>query len=97
MDINKLLFQTSQLGNLYEAKSLIDSGADVNSIHKIAEVEAFPLYIAAQNGHIEIVKLLLDNGAKVDTKLNTDGATALYIASLNGHTGIVDITASSWR
>lgn len=86
---NELLFQASSEGNLEDVRSLIANGADPNAIHKIGEVEAFPLYMAAQNGYTEIVKLLLKAEAKVNAKLNTDGASALYIASLNRHTEIV--------
>lgn len=88
---NSLLFEVASIGDLETARACISNGANPSAIHKIGEVEAFPLYMAAQNGHIEIIRLLLDAGTKVDAKLNTDGATALYIAALNGHSEIVDL------
>ena len=39
---------------------------------------ATPLYVAANNGHIETIRLLLGAGAKVDLA-NKDGATPLYV------------------
>jgi uncharacterized protein len=47
-----------------------------------------PLLIASLKGHIEIVRLLLENNADVDIKTDL-GATALMIAAANGHTEIV--------
>jgi ankyrin repeat protein len=43
-----------------------------------------PLILAAENGHLEVCRLLLDWGAKVDTEGN-DKQTALIKAALNGH------------
>jgi hypothetical protein len=46
--------------------------------------------IASQNGHIEIVKLLLDKGADINLQ-NSNDETALILAHKNGHTEIVTL------
>ncbi|SPO05269.1 uncharacterized protein DNG_07956 [Cephalotrichum gorgonifer] len=46
----------------------------------------YPLHCAAQNGHEDIVQLLLDNGADNYTKDNI-GQTPLALATKGGHTG----------
>jgi hypothetical protein len=46
------------------------------------------LYIASQNGHEEVVRLLLEANAKVDACCK-DGATPLFIAAQEGHVNIV--------
>ncbi|CZR67067.1 uncharacterized protein PAC_16966 [Phialocephala subalpina] len=43
-----------------------------------------PLYRASMNGHIEVVKLLLEKGANVNAAIE-DGSTPLHRASMNGH------------
>ena len=45
---------------------------------------ATPLFIACQQGHVDVATLLLDKGAEVD-KANKNGATPLYIACNKGH------------
>ena len=45
---------------------------------------------ASHEGHIDIVKLLLDKGADVNAK-SKDGDTALKAASVKGHTEIVEL------
>jgi len=46
------------------------------------------LRIASNDGHVELVEMLLNNGANVNAK-NSYGVTALHIASREGHTDIV--------
>jgi len=41
------------------------------------------LHIAAWNGCVDIVKLLLENKADVNACRQTEGATALYVAAEN--------------
>ena len=50
---------------------------------------ATPLYIAAQNGHLEVVRFLVESGANKDQGTADDGATPLYIAAQNGHLEVV--------
>jgi ankyrin repeat protein len=44
-------------------------------------------YLAAENGHEAIIKLLLKMGAEVGME-NRGGWTALQLAVLNGHKGV---------
>ncbi|WP_341815515.1 ankyrin repeat domain-containing protein [Wolbachia endosymbiont (group B) of Idaea biselata] len=48
------------------------------------------LMIAAENGHTNIVEILLKKGADVNKK-DSYGPTALHLAAKNGHTNIVEI------
>ena len=48
---------------------------------------------AAEHGHLEVVKLLLDNGAKLNTKREY-GVTALKVARKKGHNTIVELLKS---
>ncbi|WP_206679355.1 ankyrin repeat domain-containing protein [Endozoicomonas acroporae] len=50
---------------------------------------ATPLHMAAQNGHIESVKELLENYQTPVNKQMNDGCTPLHLAARNGHTEIV--------
>ena len=50
--------------------------------------------IAAQNGHLEVVRLLRKAGAEKD-RVNVDGATALVIAAQSGHLELLLFGADS--
>lgn len=49
-----------------------------------------PLMEAAQEGHVDIVKFLIERGSNVHAETSTQD-TALTYASANGHTLIADI------
>jgi len=68
-------------------------GFDVNHLFNIqsnqTDIKRTLLHIAAFNGHLGIVKYLVDE-KKVDVnKVDKDGKTALHRAAFNGHLGIV--------
>lgn len=53
------------------------------------------LHMACANGHVEIVKILLDNSSLLAVNsANNEGNTALHWASLNGHEEIVKLLLS---
>ena len=49
---------------------------------------------AAENGHVEIVVLLLEQGAEVN-RADKYGSTALRLAEHRGRTGVVEILRAS--
>jgi len=61
-------------------------GADVNARNQLGET---PLIMAARNGHIEKIKVLLDHGADINSQGSEDGKTALIWAA---HMNDADMT-----
>ena len=53
--------------------------------------------MAAQNGHTEIVKVLLADQRVAPNQAKTSGATALLVAAQNGHTEIVKVLLADQR
>jgi hypothetical protein len=49
-----------------------------------------PLYMASYLGHLDIVELLIENGARINHKDTRGGWTALTLASSQGHNHIVE-------
>eukprot|EP00118_Oscarella_pearsei_P003104 m.12968 g.12968 ORF g.12968 m.12968 type:complete len:2147 (+) comp24414_c0_seq2:49-6489(+) len=72
-------------GGLVEvATFLLDHGADI-------ELGAStPIMEAAQEGHYDLVKMLLERGAKADAVAN-NGDTALIFCCSNGHTEVAEL------
>ncbi len=63
---------------------------EVRDVSEADETGCTALILASQNGHVELVRLLLahpDVGVNKTTK--ADGDTALFIASYNGHVKVV--------
>eukprot|EP00438_Fugacium_kawagutii_P033111 Skav219662 [mRNA] locus=scaffold1257:224834:230605:+ [translate_table: standard] len=74
-------------GSLQCLHLLLEAGADKDSAG-VGQYDATPLLIASQNGHIGVVRFLVEAGSDMH-KPNNNGATALYVAAQNGHIVVV--------
>ena len=59
------------------------------NIDQKSKNDSTPLHSAADQGHLEIVKYLIEKGAKIDPK-NKDGHTPHFLAAKNDHYFVVD-------
>lgn len=79
-----LMCSSSQIGLVDNIKSLIKSGANPN----YPDYEKrYPLHIAASEGHLNIVKILIESGADINVK-DKWGETALDNAIKFDHTDV---------
>lgn len=85
-DLNQQLWDAARAGDAASVKALLAKGADVNAKFRYG---ATALSYASDKGHLEVVKVLLDNQADVNVKDTFYGATPLVWAAQKGHTGIV--------
>ncbi|XP_058807254.1 poly [ADP-ribose] polymerase tankyrase-like [Phymastichus coffea] len=84
------LLHAVNAGNERIVKTLIDHGARVNCSTKIGKNTT--LHLAANNGHFEIVQLLLErenSSEYLNAKTGAKGSTALHIAAKTGRFDIV--------
>jgi ankyrin repeat protein len=75
MSVNTLL-KACKDGNFDEAKRLIDAGVDVNAMDAHGWT---PLYWACNMGHVKVAKLLIKNGANVNSNENEYKTTPLHV------------------
>jgi ankyrin repeat protein len=80
-DINYLLTEASDRGDLDTVKRMLEAGADVHTHNDRS------LRLASEKGHEGVVEILLENGADVHACLDW----ALRLASNNGHTAVVKL------
>jgi len=79
-----LLFYASQNGNLDRVKEALSSGAGVNA----RDGHSTPVMVAAANGHLPIVKLLVEKRAEIHPQ-NEASRTPLSRAAVQGHEKVV--------
>ncbi|XP_046345060.2 uncharacterized protein LOC124125735 [Haliotis rufescens] len=82
------LHLTCRGGCLDVAKLLLRQSMDLNQDGKY---ERTPLMYASYNGHEDIVKLLLENGAPTSVDSGSDTNSCLHLACMKGETNIVKI------
>ena len=68
-------------------EQLLDAGASPNAA---CQDGATPLFIASQESHVDVVKVLASRGANVDAPFY-DGTTALIVAAQNGSEAVVEV------
>jgi|SRR5579859_164057 len=68
-DRHRALALASQFGHVELVSLLLDAGEDANRYNPVGcHSHSTPLHQAAVAGHIEVVRLLVERGARVDTK-----------------------------
>jgi ankyrin repeat protein len=89
-------------GSLACVRILLNSGYTLSKSSSNSKNQKFfsnnPLHLSAMNGHCEIVKLLIEEGADISSK-DMDEKTPLQIALEKGHKSVVKviITSSVWE
>src|SRR5689334_15647523 len=86
--INKEMVRATQSGDVDTVGELLRCGASINHLHNR---DGFtPLMRAANQGHTELVRFLLNRGADPN-QTATDGASALFWASFKGYEAVVEL------
>lgn len=85
-DPNRQLWQAASDGDLSTVQSALAKGGQVDFHGKRGFT---PLAIAAKNGHLDVVKFMLDRGANIDDRDNDRHKTPLLAASFDGHLDVV--------
>ena len=87
-DVNKRLIMASDRGQIGGVQKFLDQGANVNARAPFSNNTA--LMLASRNGHPDVVRLLLERGAKMEATI-AGGNTALMLASRNGHLAVANL------
>lgn len=87
-DVHDQLIVASRTGDIGKVKRLIQNGADVNAHEKVGEGHT-AIFNAASAGHTEVVRFLIEKGAKVNEP--SGKMTPLIVASWAGHTESVRV------
>lgn len=77
-----------RLGKIEQIRKSLENGT--LSPHHTSSDEKTMLMLAAEEGHIEIVRLLLDKGTKINVR-DKGGATALTYAAYENKSGVVKL------
>lgn len=91
-EIRRRFLSAAKRGDLTAARTLLARGADANaSVWRGAVQAETALMLAADAGHEEMARLLLEHGATVDLWTEDKGMTALMFAAAKGHASIVQL------
>lgn len=89
-DYTSALSLACERGNTEVVKLLLEVGANIKSIYDLGEHN---VYMASKYGYIDIVKLLIENGAVFSGELG--GNSPLSVASQVGHIDLVKLLVES--
>ena len=83
----KEMFQAAGTGDVELVRYYLRQGIDPNYMHP--EFLTNPLIESAQEGQLDVVKLLIENGADPFLKSEMDGWNALEVAKIRKHKMVV--------
>ncbi|KAG1692590.1 Ankyrin-1 [Nymphon striatum] len=76
-------------GSVGVMKELMKFNMNIVTTAKTKVADSTTLHLAAEGGHADVVKALLEAGAAPDIE-NSDGLTAIHLAARYGHVGVLD-------
>ncbi|GAB6027875.1 hypothetical protein CHUAL_002089 [Chamberlinius hualienensis] len=81
-------------GSVEVIKELMKSNKAVVINGRLKATESLPIHLAAEGGHADVVKILLEAGAS-GTDENKEGHTPLHLAGKFGHVNVLEVLRSS--
>ena len=72
----------------------LEKGADINAKTKVFPIT--PLHLAVAARHEDVVKVLLEHGARTDVPDDAGGGTPLHKAGGEGYLAIVKLLVEHW-
>lgn len=82
----QLIHYAAQLGDIEFARFLLSKGADINAVGRDG---ATPVEVAAEEGMVDCLKFLLENGGSPNAMADKAKSTPLSAAAEGGHTACV--------
>jgi ankyrin repeat protein len=83
----RMLNDAIAAGDIEKVITLIDGGICVNEPDSLGQL---PMFVAIRRGRADVVQLLIERGADVNTPLDRHGRRPLYYAADHGHVNIVE-------
>ena len=94
---NSYFHVAAHYGDVESLQHLLATDADAGkNVNRRGQLGASPLLMAAQNGHLDVVRTLVDVGASVDQP-REDGGSPLFVAAASGHLGVVRVSGGWGR
>lgn len=82
------LFEAASAGDVAATKNLLAGGADVNAKGLYDQT---PIFFAADRGHLEVVRVLIDAGAKLDVKDSFYSMTPISRAAMKKRYDVIKL------
>ena len=85
------ILDAARRGDIAAVRSMLDAGVDIDTGNRYG---ATALFFAAEKGHLELVRLLVDRGARVDIEDSFYRNTAINRAMQGGHPDVIGFLLS---